>query len=160
MRKERNWWKLSSSQDDIVRCPYWFVGKVFCFFLLCFSWLVVSVECSLSVTIYWLIKMMLREEMVWFTNPLNMLAINWLVVSVYIREKKKEDIEKASKKKTSPPDHFRISYLSSFVFVPLLLRRWSAKKKKKDLLIEKKREKENWQTRVTTDNPLKHFFFF
>jgi uncharacterized protein YktB (UPF0637 family) len=57
-------------------------------------------------------------------------------IYIYICERKEGE-----KKKTSPPDHFRISYLSSFVFVLLLLlRRWSAKKKK-DLLIEKERKK-------------------
>lgn len=120
-----------------------------------FNWLVVSVQCGLSVTKYWLIKMMLREEMVWFTKPrICLTSIDWL--SIYLYERKREN--DSEKKQVSPRS---LSYIIS-IFVRFRSSSSSLKREeeKKDLLIEKKREKkkENWQTQVTTDSPLKRFF--
>ena len=109
------------------RCPYWFIRKVFpspSSLSLRFYWWMVSVQCSLSVTKYWRIKMMLRKRKGVIYKPANMLDVNWLVVSRWISERKSE-----RERGLLPPDHFRVSYLSAFVFV--LLRRWSAKSEKK-----------------------------
>ena len=110
------------------RCPYWFIRKVFpspSSLSLRFYWWMVSVQCGLSVTKYWRIKMLLRKSKGVIYKPVNMLDVKWLVVRRWISERKSEREEERS----SPPDHIRVSYLSAFVFVLLL--RWSAKSEKK-----------------------------
>lgn len=131
------------------RCPYWFVRKVFpspSSLSLRFYWWMVSVQCGLSVTKYWRIKMMLRKRKGVIYKLANMLDVNWLVVSRWISERKSErEIERERKRGLLSPPLITFVYhiyLHWFSFFFVVEARRARRRRGKKGFVNWKRERE------------------